>query len=201
MDRWGRITTCITSLWPGLPRLWLHGSLFGLFEALTFAMLLQIAVVTTVIWPESIGLTSRTVVWFCVLGFWLIFAAPSFWHAVTVLAGSWSGEPVDHREDLFRRAQREYLCGEWFQAERLLNELLGIDAGDSETRLLLATLHRHVGRWQAAKEELDRLDATAGGERWRFEILQERLALVRWKRQQGLPAEEQDGESMAIDAA
>lgn len=201
MDRWGRVASCLGSLWPGLPRLWRHGSLVGLFEALTFAMLLQVAIVTTVIWPETIGLTPRVVVWFCVVGFWLIFAARAFSHSLVILSGGFAADTTAEREDLFRQAQREYLRGEWFQSERLLNELLGLDAGDSDARLLLATLHRHVGRWDAAKEELDRLDLTPNGDKWRFEILQERLSLVRWKRRRLRDSGNQETGNVAADAA
>lgn len=182
MDRWNRFSSCAAALWPGLPRLWRHGSMFGLLEALTFAVLLQVAIVTTVIWPETVTLASRTVVWFGVAFFWLIFAAPKVWYTAKVMAGRPASDSAIHREDLFRRSQREYLGGEWSQAEQSLLALLGTDAGDCEARLLLASLYRHIGRWEQARDELDRLEATAGSDHWRFEILQERLALVRWKR-------------------
>lgn len=187
MDRWGRVSSCAASVWPGLPRLWRHGSMLGLLEALTFAILIQVAIITTVIWPETISPASRTVVWLGVACFWLVFAAPTLWHAARVLSGNVSADSAVRREDLFHQSQREYLRGEWTLAEQSLLRLLGLDAGDCEARLLLATLHRHTGRWDSARNELDRLEETAGGEKWRFEILQERLALVRWKRRDETP--------------
>ncbi len=201
MDRWRRIIACVGSLWPGLPRLWRRGSLSGLMESLIFGMLLQVAVVSTVIWPESIGPVSRVVVWFGVLGFWLVFAAPMFWHAVTVLGNGLSVDTTSQREDLLRQAQRKYLQGMWRESERLLERLLGLDGADTDARLLLASLYRHMGRWDAAKAELDRVEVSPGGEKWRFEVLRERLSLVRWKRRGRQELELDTSDRISTDAA
>ena len=180
VDRWSRIAPCFLALWPGLPKLWWFGSLMGLAQALGFALLLQLTVFTTFIWPETIGSLSRAVVWFCVLGFWLLFAAPVFGRATAVLSG---GFAVGDREHLFRDAQREYLKGNWLQAERVLRRLLELDAGDVDSRLLLATLYRRVGRLAAAGEEMGRLAESHGSSKWRFEILQEGMNLARLRRE------------------
>ncbi len=174
MERWGRIVPCMLSLWPGLPQLWRFGSISGLIQALSFAFLLQLTVFTTLIWPETIGPLSRGVVWFCVFGFWLLFAAPGCGHAMAVCWGQ--STSVDH-EHLFRTAQREYLRGSWPAAERSLRQLLGLDAGDVEARLMLTSLYRRIGRVAEARQELDRLVETYGSEKWSFEIRQERLLI------------------------
>ena len=161
MERWGRIAPGISSLWPGLPQLWRFGSIWGLIQALGFAMLLQLTVFTTLIWPETISPVSRGVVWFCVLGFWLLFAAPGFGHALAVLWGQ--AASVD-REHLFRSGQREYLRGNWLSAERLLRQSLDMDAGDVEARLTLTSLYRRIGRVGEARQQLDRLIESYGSE-------------------------------------
>lgn len=178
-DRAGRAVPCLLSLWPGLPQLWRQGSWLGLAQSLAFAFLLQLTVLTSLLWPESVSWVSRAVVWFCVIGFWLLFAAPGFGRALAAWRGGFSSVDSEH---LFVAAQREYLRGNWHQAEQLLAELLGKDSGDVDARFLLASLYRHAGRQVAAKENLDRLVESHGSEKWSFEVFHERLQLARAKR-------------------
>jgi hypothetical protein len=156
------------------------------------------SVFTTLIWPESVGPLSRAVVWFCVLGFWLLFAAPEFGRAASVFAGGFS---TADREHLFIGAQREYLRGNWFQSERMLQQLLELDAGDVDARFLMASLNRHTGRLTAAAEQLSRLIESPGSDKWKFEILQERLILARLNKANQNKPQSDDLEEMASDAA
>ena len=174
--RRGRLLPCFVSLWPGLPRLWRHGSWIGLAQALAFAFLLQVTVFTSLIWPESLGMAAMAVVWFCVLGFWALFAAPVFMRALAAWRGGFSTVDFEH---LFIAAQGEYLRGNWHQAERNLTRLLSLDSGDVDARLMLASLFRHAGRPVAAKEQLDRLVESPDSAKWDFEVLHERSMLSR----------------------
>lgn len=174
--RKGRALPCFMSLWPGLPGLWRHGSWIGLLQALAFAFLLQVTVFTSLIWPESLGMAANAVVWFCVLGFWVLFAAPVFMRALAAWRGGFSTANFEH---LFIAAQREYLRGNWHQAERNLTRLLSHDSGDVDARLMLASLFRHAGRPVAAKEQLDLLVESPDSSRWNFEVLHERSMLSR----------------------
>ena len=80
-------------------------------------------------------------------------------------------------EDLFRRAQRQYLTGNWVGSEQLLAELIRIDSQDIDAKLLLATLLRRTGQLTEASDQLRRLEATDGTEKWRSEIDRERKLL------------------------
>ncbi len=167
---------CVMSLWPGLPRLWRVGSWYGLAQALGFAFLLQLTVVTSLIWTETLGPMARAVVWFFVLVYWLFAAGPSFKRAALSFKGGFSSFD---REHLFQAAQKEYLRGNWQQAEQLLGQQLAADAGDVEARLYLATLFRHIGRHDAAREQLDHLEEGHGWGKWTFEVIRERAGLAR----------------------
>jgi hypothetical protein len=82
-----------------------------------------------------------------------------------------------HNDELFSRAQVEYLRGQWFEAESLLLRLLRDDPADLEGRLLLATLYRHTRRSELARSQLDQIERFPHGVRWRWEIMQERSRL------------------------
>ena len=195
-DHIGRALPCLMSVWPGLPQLWQSGKWTGMVKALAFAFLLQVTVVTTLIWPESIGWGARAVVWFCVIGFWLLFAAPRFAQAWSDWRGGYSLANFEH---LFIAAQREYLKGNWHKAERKLAKLLELDSGDVDARLMLASLFRHAGRREAAKQHLDRLVQSPNSAKWNFEVFQERLLLARAARQVRDCESELDGDEMNSD--
>jgi len=80
-------------------------------------------------------------------------------------------------EDLFRRAQGEYLSGNWIGAEQLLAEILRIDRQDLDAQMLLASLLRRTGQLTEAADQLRRLEATEGSEKWQSEIERERKLL------------------------
>ena len=46
----------LTLIWPGLPWLWLRGSLSGLALAVAFAVAVDVAIVVTWIWPGLVEL-------------------------------------------------------------------------------------------------------------------------------------------------
>jgi thioredoxin-like negative regulator of GroEL len=78
---------------------------------------------------------------------------------------------------LFRQAQVEYLSGNWFDAERLLTQLLGADESDADVRLMLATLYRRVRRWDAARSELALVATYDQLGKWQLEVSRERILL------------------------
>ena len=77
-------------------------------------------------------------------------------------------------EDLFRRAGREYLTGNWIKAEQLLTHLIRLNGRDVDAQLMLAGLLRRTGQLTEASARLRRLEATDGAEKWRSEIRRER---------------------------
>lgn len=171
----GISTNRLAGLWPGLPAAWFRGSLTGLLIALGFALVLEIAVLSTAVWPLWLRPSTVAVVWFCVVLYWLIAALPSLLQGTLgnrdVLAGS------QQRLDLFRKAQAEYLTGNWIEAERQLLSLLDADDSDAEVQLMLATLYRRLNRRHDAGRHLELAMEYDVRSKWNWEISQERRFL------------------------
>lgn len=164
----------LTLVWPGLPWLWLRGSLAGLVVALAFAVAVDVAVVTTWIWPELVDLPVAIGVW---------GAAAAIWILATVSAVSAFPPPlVTGREreadGLFVAARDAYLARDWTTAEARLRALLVAAPTDGEGQLLLATLLRRVGRLDEARAALGKLSASDCGAAWRPEIARERARIA-----------------------
>jgi hypothetical protein len=164
----------VLCLWPGLPQLWLAGAWSGLALAVGFALLLDLLLLTSLLWTEWVEGAFRFAGWTAVAVLW----------GVSVITGwRWSNEQnaVDRRpreEDLFPRALGEYLKGNWYEAETACKNLLRRLPGDIQARLLLATLLRRTRRWSEAREHLQtlkRLEAAAG---WEFEVADEEQRLA-----------------------
>ncbi len=82
-------------------------------------------------------------------------------------------------QDLFLRARTEYLKGDWFAAQRLLEHLLHRQSDFLPGRLLYATLLRRMGQRSRAEEELQAVEVLPDADRWRLEIDRERQWLAR----------------------
>jgi hypothetical protein len=165
--RWAR---WITLVWPGLTQLWFSGTLWGLAVGCGFAWLVNLAVVSTFVWTELIGPWSRIGVWGLLVLVWAGSLSLSFRQLRL-------RDPAEIRakaEDLFRRAQGEYLSGNWIGAEQILTELLRIDRQDVDAQMLLVSLLRRTGQLAEAADLLRRLVATEGSEKWQSEIERER---------------------------
>ena len=59
----------LTWCWPGMSRLWLKGHWSGLFTALLFAGLLNLAIASRFIWPELLPPALAWSLWAGVAGF------------------------------------------------------------------------------------------------------------------------------------
>lgn len=163
-----------TLVWPGLPWAWLRGSRAGLVLALAFAVSVDVAVVTTFIWPDLVELPLTLAAWTAVGVIWL---------ASTVSAAAAFPPPLVHPvpaevDPLFVKARAAYLARDWVAAETRLRELLALAPTDGEAQLLLATLLRRAGRLAEAGAELEKLSASDAGIRWRAAIAAERQQLA-----------------------
>ncbi len=163
-----------TTIWPGLPSLW-KGQFVGLSVAVIFSQLLIIAILSTLVWPDLLPTGAKAVVCFSVALFWMAFAVPQI--------GSQMRRDSDLRENgdlkpLFRTAQTEYLQGNWFQAESLLNQLLKSHPEDGDARLLLATLFRRIGRTEDAAGQLELLEQFSVDQKWYWEVKEEKRLLA-----------------------
>ena len=175
--------------WPGLPHLWVRGSWAGLVLAIGFTVLACVLLAGTLVWTEWLSPTVQSTG---------IGLAATIWIGATVVAyrnGPMSdlNRPLDDRResavlargrdpattqgDLFPRAQLQYLQGDWLASEQTLRRLLARNRRDIEARLLLATLYRHMNRFEEASEQLARLERLEPAERWACEIVTERRFL------------------------
>ena len=153
-----RVVRWITLLWPGLTQLWLSGAWWGLAIACSFAWLVNLAIVSTFVWTDWIGAWSRVGVWVLLAVSWAASVVLSF----RQLRGAQTVLVKMVVEDLFRRAQREYLNGNWVQAEQLLSQLTNNDANDVDAQLMLVSLLRRTGQFTEASAQLRRLEASDG---------------------------------------
>jgi len=160
--------------WPGLPWLWLRGSRRGLVLALAFAVSLDVAVVTTFVWPDLVELPISAAFW---------TAAGIVWLASTVSALAAFPPPLAEPapatvDPLFVKARDAYLARDFIAAETTLRELLELAPTDGEAQLLLATLLRRAGRLVESRDALEKLSASDAGIRWRAAIASERTRIA-----------------------
>jgi hypothetical protein len=163
----------ILCLWPGLPQLWLAGAWSGLALAVGFAALLDLLLLTSLLWTEWVEPAFRFAGWTAVTVLW----------SVSIVTGwRWSSERLTQRpalreQDLFPRALGEYLRGNWYEAEAACKNLLRRVPGDVQARLLLASLLRRTRRWPEAHEHLTALKRLEAAAAWEFEIADEEQRL------------------------
>lgn len=165
-----RLTLC---LWPGLPQLWLAGAWSGLALAIGFAALLNLLLLTSLLWTEWVEGAFRFAGWTAVAVLWSVSA---------VTGWRWSRQHSVRRggsrqEDLFPRALGEYLRGNWYEAEAACKTSLRRVPGDVQARLLLATLLRRTRRWPEARQHLETLKRLESAATWEFEIANEEQRL------------------------
>jgi len=163
----------LTLVWPGLPWLWLRGSRLGLVLALAFAVTVDVAVLTTFIWPELTGLGFSIGLWTATAAVWLVSTAS----AVSTFPPPIPRVRAEAADGLFTQARDAYLARDWLAAEAHLEALLAIAPTDGEAQLLWATLLRRVGRTAEAQEALAKLSRSDSGGRWRAAIDRE-IALL-----------------------
>jgi hypothetical protein len=162
----------MTCCWPGLPRLWWRGQWSGFLVAAVFSLWLNAALAVTFLTPDFIGAQTRVANWTVLAVVWVFCVLRGARRVSLIYCGDGR-----HNDELFSRAQVEYLRGQWFEAESLLLRLLRDDPADLEGRLLLATLYRHTRRPDLAGTQLEQIERYPHGARWRWEILQERNRL------------------------
>jgi thioredoxin-like negative regulator of GroEL len=104
-------------------------------------------------------------------------------------------DPADY-DRLFIEARREYLRRNWERAQLLLGRQLSRFPRDAASRLMLATVHRHVGNAESALAELDQLELFDQSLAWKFEISRERLLIARQMSEQQDDGNEADNDEM-----
>jgi len=170
-------------VWPGLPQIWTRGSWSALGIAVVAAALLNLVMVGTFGWSELIDHDLRNFLWISLGILWIVAAIVS---AIKLRRQVAPGNAVSC-EDPFNQAVDLYLKGDYYQVERLLNQLLDKNDRDLDARLLLATLLRHTGRIEEALKQLDQLLCLDGAEKWELEIQAERKLLTEAKKLKDKP--------------
>lgn len=179
-----RAARYLTLLWPGLPWLWLRGSLPGLVVALGFAVTLDIAVLTTWIWSDLVDLPARLALWTATAATWAVATAS----AVAAFPPPLSAGRDAESDALYMKARNAYLARDWLTAESTLRTLLRRDATDGEAQLLLGTLLRRVGRLGEARAALDQLSRADAGRIWQSAIAREMARIDADGREADAPA-------------
>ena len=128
-------------------------------------------------WSELIGQSLRSTGWVAFGVFWVVAAG---WSARQCRRRADAGNP-DPREDGFAEALDHYLKSDYYQAERVLENLLRRNLRDLDARLMLATLLRHAGRLDEAARQLDTLARFEGAGKWELEMQRERDLLAEAK--------------------
>jgi tetratricopeptide (TPR) repeat protein len=133
-------------------------------------VLVNLALAATILWNELLAADVRRIVWGAVAMVWAGSAIAScFWDRRDVKQESSEVTPGTYCE-----ATEHYLKGNWFEAERILVELLRYSPHDLDAHLMLATLLRHTSRFEEATKQLNRLQRLEGCEKWALEIGRER---------------------------
>lgn len=172
--------------------------------AIGFSLVLNLALVSTFLWPALLGEFIPAIAWPIIFLVWLISTWTSF-ELVEQLSAPPKMSSEQERNDfsaeksgiinydsqsdfdetatgtLFNRAQLEYLKGQWTAAETLLKERLNQAERDIEARLLLATLFRHTGKLDSAFDQLDQMECFDDSVHWDFEIRRERQLIDQLK--------------------
>jgi len=180
--------------WPGLPQLWIRGSWIGLGVAVGAAGLLNLLLLGTFAWSELIAVDVRTALWVALAVVWIVAACAS-----AVWNPSKAAEPTDSPKLAFDRVLNTYLKGNWFRTQRDLGELLKRNPRDLDARLMLATLLRHAGRLEEARQHLATMERFEGIEKWNWEIRRERELLAEAERAEDNPETEQHASPDSVE--
>ncbi|MEL7497399.1 MAG: hypothetical protein AAFN77_07285 [Planctomycetota bacterium] len=172
-SQWGPILLCG---WPGLAGLWFRGNVASLLVAVGFSVLLNLALVTSFLWPWSLGEMFPLVAWPIIFMVWTVSAIVAYQRLPDLMAVPTSEKVADQRppDTLFIQAQVEYLRGHWQESASLLHQQIGRVPRDIESRLLLATLKRHMRNFEDARQQLDEIEKFDESLEWVFEMARER---------------------------
>ena len=173
--------TWLTCCWPGLAQLWLRGEWRGLVTATAFAIVFNLGLAATFIWPQWWPGPWCQALWYGLGITWLIMAVRSYRFVASFQELTTINEqPVSANEkqhDFFIQAQAEYLKRNWFEAEQWLSKAISRNAYDTEALLLLVTLYRHTGREDEAKQVLQHMRTMERTDKWHWELERERELL------------------------
>jgi tetratricopeptide (TPR) repeat protein len=164
----------ILILWPGSTGVLRYGLWGHLGVAILFGIICNIAIFLNFYWIDFLSSLARIFVGGTVLTSWLFLSVA----ASSSLKKYEKMLDVDSSGEAFLEAQTHYLCGNWFEAECCLKNLLKKNPYDAEALLLKATLYRHLRRFSEARKTLSDLEKIDASLYWREEIDFEKKAIV-----------------------
>ena len=156
-------------LWPGSTGTLRYGLWDHLGIATIFGVACQGVVVLSFTWTDFLFARARVVLLGSLVLLWVVLSAV----AHNRLKKYEQVRDVNSTCSAFLEAQSHYLRGNWFEAEVCLNAILRRNPSDSEALLLLATLFRHIKRFQEARDTLATLEKLSAADFWRQEIIAE----------------------------
>jgi hypothetical protein len=162
----------IASLWPGLAGAWYRGQVRGLAFAVVFAWCLCFLLLVTFVWPSWFSGWIVATVWLLLGSFWLYEAVRCQFVITDLLE-----DVASDSEQEFIQAQKEYLQGNWFDAEARLLRITEHKPHDAAAMLLLIGVLRHTHRIRPALRKLEQLELLDAATPWQFEIHRERELL------------------------
>ncbi len=155
----------LTCLWPGMAELWWRGRLAALPTAITFAVAVNLVLITRFLYPEWLsGLLVRLAFWVGVVA-WLVWVIRSIRELPELIAP----RLVSDQPDRWPEARSAYLAGSWSEAEGLLSDVLAVEPRDPPALLLLAGVYRHTARLNAAEELLEQISRLEAADPWWLE--------------------------------
>ena len=151
---------------PGVSGLFRYGRWSFLAVALTFFVSLDLLLISHLFWTDCLtpqGWYFSFVVFAIV---WFLLANISVYCERILL----NRRDADSKRNFFSDAITQYLQGNWYDAERYLNEILQRNPRDPEALLMLATLFRHTGRTEESRQTLHNLQKFEEARKWFVEI-------------------------------
>ena len=161
-------------LWPGSTGALRYGLWGHLGVAVLFGAVCQLAIFLNFYWIDFLSSFARVCSWGGVLIAWIFLSAA----ASSSLKKYERMIAVDSSGEAFLEAQTHYLCGNWFETECCLKNLLKKNPYDVEALLLKATLYRHLRRFSESRRTLAELEKIEASSYWREEIEFEKKAIV-----------------------
>lgn len=163
--------------WPGLTGLWMRGQWNSLVLAVAFSIMFNLTLACSFIWPELLGETFLLAAWPVLIVTWCLSFWIS-WKSTNSSAETRELSAEDH-DTLFIHAQTEYLNGNFSGCLQMLSKHLTDNPRDLESRLLLATTCRRLGRLDEAFHQLATFRKIDGWQQWRNEV-QHELQLIEY---------------------
>ena len=176
-------------LWPGLPAAWMLGLARGLLVALVYAWCICGLLLATFVWPDWVAVSLLRLLWLIAVGTWSVATVRNCMYLPRLLATCDA-----HSSQALISAQREYLRGNWFDAEASVLKVLHHHPRDAEALLLLVGILRRTQRFQPALRRLKQLELLQSAAMWHFEMQRERVWITRAMAQEKEAAEDEPTE-------